>query len=133
MTKSIILLTASIITLSLFSAPSMAKKTLESCQAKHQDTDLSRCLDSVKESVDRELQTWVNNHIFNMEEKAMETGRYSALNMFKRSQSNFITFRENNCRWHYLAVSPQRGANIAYKKCYVLTTKTRINELSKIK
>lgn len=134
MTKNIFILTLCGLSLTLFSEASYANKTLESCLSKKlNEAELSRCLDGVKEAVDRELQTWVNNHDFNMEEKAMATGRYSALNMFKRSQNNFITFRENNCRWQYLMVSPEKGANIAYKKCYVLTTKRRIDELSLIK
>ena len=86
----------------------------------------------MKDVIDRELQTWVNNHTFNLEEKALITGRYSPLKMFKRSQSNFITFRENDCRWQYLIVSPKKGAANAYKKCYILLSQSRITELSKI-
>ncbi|MGL1956382.1 MAG: DUF1311 domain-containing protein [Colwellia sp.] len=130
MIKKIITLT--LFTCSLLSAiPTYAAKTIAECEKKGQsEAEHSRCLDSVKEVVERELQTWVNNHVFNLEEKALVNGRYSALKMFKRSQSNFITFRENDCRWQYLVVSPERGAGLAYKKCYVLLTQTRIKELS---
>lgn len=96
------------------------------------DVAYSRCLDSVKESVDRELQTWINNQVFVLEELAMKTGRHSALKMFKRSQRDFIKFRENNCRWQYLAVSPHPDASKAYKKCYIETSNARIKELSKL-
>ena len=94
---------------------------------------MSRCLDSVISHVDRELQTWVNLYTFNLEEKALVNGRYSALKMFKRAQGDFITYRENDCRWQYLAVSPERGADIAYKSCYINLSESRIDILSKIK
>lgn len=114
-------------------ASAHAAKTAEECQQEDATiAEVSRCLDGVIETVDRELQTWVNNHVFNLEEKAMLTGRYSTLKMFKRSQSNFITFRENDCRWQYLAVSPEKGASIAYKKCYIQVSQARITQLSKI-
>ncbi len=112
-----------------------AQKSLTECESEQDEEEarLSRCLDGVKDTQDRKLQTWVNNHTFNLEEKALVTGRYSALKMFKRSQSNFITFRDNNCRWQYLAISPEKGAGIAYKKCYILVTQARIKELSEVK
>lgn len=117
----------------IFSPSSFAIKTLDKCEhTKKSTVELSRCLDEVKEAVDRELQTWINNHTFNLEEKALITGRYSALKMFKRSQSNFNTFRDNDCRWQYLIVSPEKGAANAYKKCYILLSKARIKELSLI-
>ncbi|KGJ87687.1 lysozyme inhibitor LprI family protein [Colwellia psychrerythraea] len=114
-----------------------AVKTIEKCQKQTADdvssASMSRCLDGVISYVDRELQTWVNLHTFNLEEKALVNGRYSALKMFKRSQSNFITYRENDCRWQYLAISPERGADLAYKTCYVLLSQSRITALSNIK
>jgi len=117
----------------LLSAPSFAIKTLEQCEETKQTTkELSRCLDGVKKVIDRELQTWVNNHIFNLEEQSLVTGKYSALHMFKRSQGNFITYRDNDCRWQYLLISPEEGADNAYKKCYILLSKQRIKELSLI-
>jgi len=131
MTKKILTLSAFILVQLLLSTPVYAQKTLAECEQVEQETDkLSRCLDRVKEILDRELQTWINHHIFNMEEKALVTGRYSAMKMFKRSQSNFITFRDNDCRWQYLAISPTKGAGIAYKKCYIIVTQARIKELS---
>jgi uncharacterized protein YecT (DUF1311 family) len=53
--------------------------------------------------------------------------------MFKRSQNNFVTFRDNDCRWQYLMLSPEKGASNAYKKCYIALSKSRIKELSQIK
>jgi len=110
-----------------------AAKTIKSCEDKKANNiAFSQCLDSVKDVVDRELQTWINNQVFLLEEVELATGRSSALVMFKRSQSNFITFRENNCRWQYLALSPGTGAGPAYKKCYIDTTNSRIKELSRL-
>ncbi|MFD2166495.1 lysozyme inhibitor LprI family protein [Thalassotalea euphylliae] len=121
-------------TLLLFCAattPLSQAKSIESCEESMTDNvEYSRCLDGVKEAVDRELQTWVNNQTFILEEIAIQTGRKAALNMFKRSQSNFITYRENNCRWQYLAISPGTGAGPAYKKCYITVSQMRIEELS---
>ena len=121
----------------LMTAPAYAAKNIEECYQQTTEqiftVSLSRCLDSVISHVDRELQTWVNLHTFNLEEKALINGRYSALKMFKRSQSNFITYRENDCRWQYLAKSPARGADLAYKTCYVMLSQSRIMALTNIK
>jgi len=117
--------------ISFISLPSFASKTIKSCADKEAITvDYARCLDGVADSTDRELQTWINNQVFILEELAMDTGRKSALNMFKRSQSHFIRYREDNCRWQYLALSPSVKATSAYKKCYVRATLDRIKELS---
>jgi uncharacterized protein YecT (DUF1311 family) len=135
MTKMINKLSAYSLALSicLLSYSSYAKQSIESCEATKKTTiELSSCFDLVKEAVDRELQTWINNQVFILEEFALETGRRSALNMFKRSQRNFITFRENDCRWQYLAISPNTAAPSAYKKCYILISKNRIKELELI-
>lgn len=106
-------------------------QSVEECNKEElSDIAYSRCLDGIKERADRELQTWINNQVFILEEVAIKTGRYSALNMFKRSQSDFIKFRENNCRWQYLALSPDPRASTAFKQCYIRATNTRINELS---
>ncbi len=131
MIKKTLILSAFILAPLLFSTPADAKQTLAECEKVEQGTGkLSHCLDRVKEALDRELQTWVNHHVFNMEEKALITGRYSAMKMFRRSQSDFITFRDNDCRWQYLTISPSKGAGIAYKKCYIVVTQARIKELS---
>lgn len=115
------------------SSAAMNNKTVENCESQHKSISaLSSCLDIVKEATDRELQTWINNQVFILEEFALNTGRRTALDMFKRSQRNFNTFRENNCRWQYLHLSPDVKAAPAYKKCYILITKSRIEELSRI-
>jgi len=131
------LLTIATLYFTLVASPANAAKSIKACQIQTAEqissASMSRCLDGVISDVDRELQTWVNLHTFNLEEKALVNGRYSALKMFKRSQSNFITYRENDCRWQYLAISPSRGADLAYKKCYVMLSKSRITALSTIK
>lgn len=109
-----------------------AKKLADCDKASDSNSELSQCLDRVKESIDRELQTWINSQTFILEEFELETGRRAALEMFKRSQRNFITYRENNCRWQYLHISPDISAAATFKKCYIITTRNRINELSQI-
>lgn len=136
MIRNKLLLASVLISTLLMTTSANATKTIEKCQ-QHTANELSsapmsRCLDGVISFVDRELQTWVNLHTFNLEEKALVNGRYSALKMFKRSQSNFITYRENDCRWQYLAISPDKGADLAYKTCYVLLSQSRITVLSNI-
>jgi uncharacterized protein YecT (DUF1311 family) len=120
----------------LIISPVKAAKSIDECQnntaGETSPAFISSCLDGVISFVDRELQTWVNLHTFNLEEKALVNGRHSALKMFKRSQSNFITYRENDCRWQYLAKSPDRGADLAYKTCYVMLSQSRIMALSNI-
>ncbi|WDE12779.1 lysozyme inhibitor LprI family protein [Thalassomonas haliotis] len=119
--------------LNLPSNNAFAAKNLTQCeQVKDDDSKYLRCLDIVKASVERELQTWINNQIFKLEEKTLVTGRESALTTFKRSQNNFLTFRENNCRWQYLALSPGKSAVPTYKKCFINISKTRITELSQL-
>lgn len=121
----------------LMITPVHAAKNIAACEQQNADkissAPMSRCLDGVISFIDRELQTWVNLHTFNLEEKALTNGRYSALKMFKRSQNNFITYRENDCRWQYLVISPERGADLAYKTCYVQLSQNRIKALSEFK
>ncbi|WP_448556629.1 lysozyme inhibitor LprI family protein [Thalassotalea montiporae] len=108
-------------------------KSISDCDASKADNiDYSRCLDRVKSAVDRELQTWINNQIFILEDIAAKTGRKSALNMFKRANSDFIKYRENNCRWQYLAISPATTAGSAYKECYIRLSRSRIADLSQL-
>lgn len=134
MTKKLLTLSIYILAQLSFSAYGNNHKTSAECEKYKQDTEEhSRCLDGVKDTLERELQTWVNNHSLNLEEKSLVTGRYSALKMFKRSQSNFITFRDNNCRWQFLAIAPEKGAKTAYKTCYIRITQSRIQDLSAAK
>jgi uncharacterized protein YecT (DUF1311 family) len=133
MANKILALSVFILSQSFLSAPAFAEKTIDECEkVSSTQKKLSRCFDTLSSGLDRELQTWVNNHVFNLEEKALLTGRHAALKMFKRSQNDFITFRDNDCRWQYLAISPSKGADLAYKKCYIIITKNRISELSKV-
>jgi len=130
MNKFILILFSS--TLFLCSTISIAAPSINACEKQTEIKKISRCFDSVIESIDRELQTWINNQTFNLEELAIKTGRQSALALFKRSQRDFIRYRENNCRWQYLAISPDIRAGNAYKKCYIILTQNRINELSQV-
>jgi uncharacterized protein YecT (DUF1311 family) len=116
-----------------FSTAAMAKNTIEMCEANMKTVDeVSHCLDGIKKNKDRELQTWVNNQTFILQELANNSGRSSSLNIFKRSQLNFIRYREDNCRWQYLVLAPDAGAAVAYKKCYNTLTQYRIEELTQL-
>ena len=131
--KKIILISLMVSTSYLNLAYAQTIKVIKDCEKQlEKRIEYSQCLDRVKEVTNRELQTWVNNQTFILEEFALKTGRKSALEMFRRSQRNFITFRENNCRWQYLANSPSISAAPAYKKCYIRVSKTRIKELSQL-
>ena len=115
----------------LFSVSVMANNNVQNCESTmYSNTEVSRCLDGVREKKDRELQTWINNQTFILEELSLINGRSTSLDMFKRSQQNFITYRENNCRWQYLVLTPDESAAIAYKKCYITLTQDRIEELT---
>lgn len=121
----------------LFSSFQISAETMEPLLAKCDQNKLSKikysqCLDIAKIKVDRELETWVNNQLFILEDIANTTGRKSAFNMFKRAQKNFITYRDSNCKWQFLAQLPSNISAPAYKKCYILTSKDRIKELSRI-
>ena len=117
----------------IFQVQASNKKSIENCESQNKSViELSQCLDGVVDAVDKELQTWINNQTFILDELVSSTGRKSVLSMFKRSERNFISYRENNCRWQYLAISPAIGASPAYKKCYILLTRDRIKELSSI-
>jgi uncharacterized protein YecT (DUF1311 family) len=108
------------------------QKTIAQCDKEKNIAQQSQCLDIVVDAIDRKLQTWVNNQTFILEEFAIKNGRNSALTLFKRSQSTFIQYREDNCRWQYLAVSNTQHASLAYKKCYVMLSKNRIKELQHV-
>jgi len=129
MTKKTFIISSLLLAQAIALPNALAAKTIEACENKKTtDVDFSRCLDSVKDEADRVLQTWINNQTFILE----EIGINPALMMFNRSQRDFVTFRQNNCRWRYLLLSPSTKAAPAYKKCYVETTQSRIKELSLI-
>jgi uncharacterized protein YecT (DUF1311 family) len=120
-------------TLQLLSSVVYAHDALDECQDVEQTTkSQSLCLDNVKEVVERELQTWINTHVLNLEEKITATWRPAALKLFRRSESDFVAFREHECRWQYFATPPDKSAKLTYKKCYILITQNRIDQLSNI-
>lgn len=108
-------------------------KAIEQCEQKSKHIEqLSACLDGIKNQADKELKTWTNNQVFVLKELMKSTGRSSALDIFRRSQRNFEQYRENNCRWQYLQISPASGASVAYKKCYIRLTKAKSQELANL-
>ncbi len=106
--------------------------TVKSCSNQYSGSELSACLDNVRSRTEKELVIWVNNQTFVLDTIKQETGKGAALKLFKRSMNRFNTYREDNCRWQYLTIVPAKGADIAYKKCYIELTQTKINELSKL-
>lgn len=108
------------------------QKSVTSCDKEKSIIKQSQCLDIVVDAIDRELQTWINNQTFILEEFAIKNGRNSALSLFNRSQSTFIQYREDNCRWQYLAVSNTQHSTVAYKKCYIMLSHNRIKELQHV-
>ena len=133
MNKLLVLITISLWLITPTSSASYkGNKNIKQCVKQKSVAKASQCLDIIIEKTNRELQTWVNNQTFNLEELGIKTGRMSALSLFKRSQSDFINYRENNCRWQYLAISPDIHAGNAYKKCFILVSRDRIQELQHI-
>jgi len=92
----------------------------------------SKCLDLERTKVDRELETWVNNQLFRLEDKAEATGRQSAFNLFKRSQKQFLKYRDTNCKWQFITKLPSTDAAMSYKICHILTTQDRIKDLARL-
>mgnify|MGYP005988636421 FL=1 len=113
--------------------PSPTMGPIEMCEKKMKIlSKISACLDIEKRNKDQELETWITNQTLILKELATNTGRSSAYNMFERSQRNFVKYRENNCRWQFLAITFNTSAAIAYKKCYIRLTQYRIDEFMKI-
>ena len=108
-------------------------KSIYTCKAaKLSEVKYSQCLDVVKNEIDKELETWINNQIFVLEENIKTTGRKSSYYMFKRAQQNFVTYRENNCKWQYLIQLPSSVSITDYKICYIIMSKDRIKELTRV-
>lgn len=132
--KNKLFIVMALFTLSTTSHAQLSKdKTIDSCKKKTKSQiDYSICLDEVKLSKDRELTTWVNNQVFILAEIAKSTGRTSTLKIFKRSQTDFEKYREDNCRWQFIAYGQDNKAIPVYKECYIKLTNQRIEELASL-
>ncbi len=131
--KKLVIVSSMCILFSSFNSTAKSSSIISQCDDKNSErAEYSQCLDLVKIKIDRELETWENNQLFILEDIAKTTGRQSAYNMFKRAQKNFITYRDNNCKWQFLAQLPSNDSAPAFKECYILTTKDRIKELSRL-
>ncbi len=105
------------------------------CSSKNQSQlEYSRCLDAALEKAERELATFENGHLLQLQELAQRTGRDDPLKVFNRSRKHFKQFRTDHCRWQYLALIPdsQAGASV-YKECMLEQLKLQSELLSKIK
>lgn len=114
-------------------APIRAEQT--NCQSQRQfSIAYSRCLDQKLENLQRELLTWENNHLLQLEDIAAKSGRKEPLVNFRKSRKSFKTYSTEHCRWQYLALVPdsQAGATL-YKECMLDLLQGQIELLSKIK
>lgn len=57
------------------------------------------------------------------------TNRADALNAFIQANKLFFSYRKAQCNLHYQEMMPGSGAGIAYKKCIIALTETRIEQL----
>ena len=117
--------------LSILSADALAAS---SCAERRQfQIEYSRCLDQELEKIERELQTWENNHLFRLQEMERSTGRGDPLRVFQRSRETFKKFSQDHCRWQYLALIPdsQAGAGV-YKECMIEQLKQQTETMKKI-
>ncbi len=129
--KSLLIVFVSTFFLSLYNTDALAEPTVKACKEQTStNTELSQCLDSVIRSLDRELQTWINNELSILEELKKSMGKDTALQLFKRSQSQFESFRETDCKWLYSKLPIGIEATNTYKMCYINNTKNRIAELN---
>ncbi len=95
--------------------------------------EYSRCLDQQIETMQRDLTTWENNHLIQLQEIAEKTGRTDPLKVFKRSRQSFQQHSTDHCRLQYLALIPDSDAGAsAYKKCMINQLEQQIDILSKI-
>jgi uncharacterized protein YecT (DUF1311 family) len=109
---------------------SQGASSKQECQKKSDKPEaLSQCYDLVIDKLNNELQTWINHQESSFAKFAEVTGRSAPLTIFKRSQKHFFNFREDNCRWYYLAKMPAPQASSLYKACIIDVTKQRIDEL----
>lgn len=116
-------------------SPASGNNLIEKCKIKTKDNNLKKleiCLDGAIETSQRQLNTWVNAHRFNLEDQVEKSGRRAVLRLFEQAQNDFEVYRENNCRWYYLANTPSDYASIEYKQCIIRHNDQRSVELSKI-
>lgn len=105
------------------------------CSLKEQSQlEYSRCLDAALEKAERELLTYENGHMLQLQEMAQKTGRDDPLKVFNRSRSYFKKYSADHCRWQYLALIPDSQAGAAvYKECMLQQIHLQSELLSKIK
>lgn len=118
----------------LLSIMSLPANSAELCAEKQQfRIEYSRCLDQHIETLQRDLTTWENNHLIQLQELAEKTGRTDPLRVFKRSRQTYKQFSTEHCRWQYLALVPDSHAGAStYKKCMIHQLEQQIDILSKI-
>ncbi len=96
-------------------------------------TDYMQCLDQQLAQAKRELTTWENNHLFQLEEQASGTGRKDGLKLFNKARQSFELYTEQDCRWQFIRQLPKDDvAGASYKECQLSHLKQRIELLKQI-
>jgi uncharacterized protein YecT (DUF1311 family) len=116
------------------SAPASASQMLTRCES-DRDTSVAylRCLDRQIQTLNRHIDLWGNNMIFALEEISKKNGRSDALRLFKKSQKTFTKYVEQNCRWQFLVLLPDRtSAAIKFKTCMIEMSGARVVELKRV-
>jgi uncharacterized protein YecT (DUF1311 family) len=114
--------------------PVSASQVLTRCES-DRDTSVAylRCLDKQIQKLNRDITLWGNNMVFALEEKSKTNGRSDSLRLFKKSQKTFSKYVEQNCRWQFLVLLPDRtSAAIKYKTCAIEMSKARVIELKRV-
>ena len=117
-----------------FTAPTSASQMLTRCES-DRDTSVAylRCLDKQIQTLNRDITLWGNNMVFALEEISQKTGRSDALRLFKKSQKTFTKYVEQNCRWQFLVLLPDRSSSaIKYKACVIQMSEARVIELKRV-
>ena len=115
-------------------ASASASQMLTNCES-DRDTSVAylRCLDKQIQTLNRDITLWGNNMVFELEEISKKNGRSDALRLFKKSQKTFTKYVEQNCRWQFLVLLPDRtSAAIKYKTCMIEMSEARVIELKRV-
>ncbi len=96
-------------------------------------TDYMQCLDQQLTQTKRELTSWENNHLFQLEEQASSTGRKDGLKLFNKARQSFELYTEQDCRWQFIRQLPNDdAAGASYKECQLSHLKQRIELLKQV-
>lgn len=102
-------------------------------RGKPSHTEYMQCLDQQLVQIKRELTSWENNHLFQLEEQAASTGRKDGLKLFNKARQSFELYTEQDCRWQFISKLPNDdAAGASYKECQLFHFKQRIELLKQV-